>query len=84
MSDWTIVLDRSINIDVWAALVSIEAVAALHNWLATCREDGPPADTWLVELEDGYRYRYWLIEVNVTIEFIAVTFERWMLVTKVD
>ena len=31
-------------------------------------ESGPPADSWLVELEDGYRYRYWIIEINVTVE----------------
>jgi hypothetical protein len=43
-----------------------------------------PLDAWLVELEDGHRYRYWLIETNVTIEFIAVAYERWMLVTRID
>ncbi len=31
------------------------------------------------EIEKGYPYRYWLVEVNVTIEFVVVTYERWML-----
>ncbi len=57
MSDWTIVVDRSINLDTWADRVPMAAVAALHDWLATCREEGPPADAWLLELEEGYRYR---------------------------
>jgi hypothetical protein len=83
VSEWTIVFDRSIDLDSWSEGVSIEALASLHDWLATCREDGPPADAWLTELEDGYRYRYWLIEVNVTIEFLAVTHERWMLVRRI-
>jgi hypothetical protein len=37
-----------------------------------------------VELEDGYRYRYWIIDINVTVEFITVTYERWMLIKKID
>ncbi len=84
MTDWTVVIGPSVNLNLWAEDVPIEALVALHDWLALCRDNGPPADAWLVELEEGYRYRYWLIEVNVTIEFIAVTFERWMLVTRVD
>lgn len=39
---------------------------------------------WLTEIEDGYRYRYWIVEINVTLEFIAVTYERWMLITRID
>jgi hypothetical protein len=35
-------------------------------------------------LEVGYRYRYWLVQVNVTIEFIADTPERWVLVTRIE
>lgn len=42
-------------------------------------ESGPPADAWLSEVEEGYRYRYWIVEINVTVEFIAVTYEQWML-----
>jgi hypothetical protein len=38
----------------------------------------------VVELENGYRFRYWLIEAGVTVEFIAVTYERWMMITKID
>ncbi len=84
MNNWTVRLDRSIDIDSWAEGRPFEAIAALHDWLAGCREVGPPADVWLVELEEGYRYRYWLAENNVTIQFVAVTYERWMLVTKID
>jgi hypothetical protein len=84
VSDWTIVIDRSIDLDKWAQDVTVESVAALHDWLVTCRDDGPPADAWLVEMEDGYRYWYWLSEVNVTVEFISIVLERWMAVTRVD
>jgi hypothetical protein len=49
-----------------------------------CAESDPPADSWLVEFEDGYRYCYWIIDINVTVEFIAVTYERWMLIKKID
>jgi hypothetical protein len=83
VSDWTVRLDRSIDIDSWAE-GRLEALVALHDWIAACREAGPPIDAWLVELEDGYRYRYWLVEVNVTLEFIADTHERWVLVTRID
>ena len=62
----------------------MEALSTFHDWLAVCREHGPPADAWLVELEEGYRFRYWLIEVNVMVEFIAVAHERWMLITGID
>jgi hypothetical protein len=41
-------------------------------------------DSWLVEVEDGYRFRYWIVECNVTVEFIAVTYERWMLIKQID
>lgn len=84
MSDWTVRFDRTIDIDSWAEGKPVEALAALLDWLAACRENGPPIDAWLVELEEGYRYRYWLIEANVTVEFVAVTYEQWMLVTKLD
>ena len=47
-------------------------------------EFGPPIDAWLSEIEDGYRYRYWIIEINVTMKFIAVTYERWMLITRIS
>jgi len=49
-----------------------------------CSESGPPADSWLVELDDGYRYRYWIIDINVMVEFIAITHERRMLIKKID
>jgi len=26
---------------------------------------------------------YWMIDINVTVEFIAVTYERWMLIKKI-
>jgi hypothetical protein len=84
VNNWTVRLDRSIDIDSWAEGRPFEAIAAVHDWLASCREDGPPADVWLVELEEGYRYRYRLSETNVTIELDAITYERWMLVTKID
>ena len=65
-------------------LLSPGSSVELHSWLALCAESSPPADSWLVELEDGYRYRYWIIDINVTVEFIAVTYERWMLIKKID
>jgi hypothetical protein len=83
VSDWTVRFDRNVNIDQWAEGRPLEVIAAVHDWVASCAEYGPPVDAWLVELEDGYRYRYWIAEVNVTVEFIAVTHERWMLVKKV-
>jgi hypothetical protein len=49
-------LDRSIDIDSWAENLPLEAIAALQDLLAQCREIGPPAGAWLVELEEGYRY----------------------------
>jgi hypothetical protein len=84
VTGWSVRFDRTVDIDSWATNKSLEVLAALHDWIASCRDQGPPVDAWLIEVEDGYRYRYWLIEVNVTIEFIAVTYERWMLVTKLD
>ncbi len=84
MSDWTVRFDRSIDIDQWAEGKSVETIARVHDWVARCLESGPPVDAWLVELEDGYRHRYWIIEVNVTVEFIAVAHERWMLVKRID
>lgn len=84
MTSWTVRIDRRIDIDAWAEGKTVEVVAAVHSWLASCTDNGPPADVWLVEVEDGYRYRYWLIDINVTVEFIAVTAERWMLVKKLD
>jgi len=84
VSDWTVRFDRTIDIESWAEGKPVEVLAALHDWLAACRESGPPVDAWLVEMEEGYRYRYWLIEVNITVEFIAATYEQWMLVTKLD
>ena len=44
VNNWTVRLDRSIDIDSWAEGRPIEAIAALHDWLAGCREVGPPAD----------------------------------------
>ena len=84
MNGWSIRFDRAIDIDEWAEGKPLEAIAGLHSWLATCSESGPSADSWLVELEDGYRYRYWIVDINVTVEFIAVTHERFMLVKKID
>ena len=84
MSEWTVRFDRIIDIESWAKGKPVEILVALHDWIAACHENGPPVDAWLVELEEGYRYRYWLIEANITIEFIAVTYEQWMLVTKLD
>jgi hypothetical protein len=72
VSDWSIRFDTTIDIDEWAEGRPFEVLAGLHSWLALCSESGPPADSWLVELEDGYRYRYWIIDINVTVEFIAV------------
>jgi hypothetical protein len=84
VNGWTIRFDRTIDIDEWSEGKPIEAIAGLHSWLANCSESGPPADSWLVELEDGYRFRYWIVDINVTVEFIAVTHERFMLVKKID
>ncbi len=84
MNDWTVRFRRAIEVDSWADSKPIEVVAALHDWVARCREQGPPIDAWLVEIEEGYRYRYWLVEPNITIEFVAVVHERWMLITRID
>jgi len=84
VTDWTVRIARAVDVDSWAEDKPIESISALHDWLAGCQEAGPPADAWLVELEVGYRFRYWLIEENITVEFIADSYERWMLVTKLD
>jgi hypothetical protein len=84
VSEWTVRFDSTIDIDDWAEGRPVEVLLGLHSSLALCAESGPPADSWLVELEDGYRYRYWIIDINVTVEFIAVTYERWMLIKKID
>lgn len=84
MNGWTIRFDRAIDIDEWAEDKPLEVIAGLHSWLTACSDSGPPADSWLVELEDGYRFRYWIVDVNVTVEFIAVMHERFMLVKKLD
>ncbi|MGH7175479.1 MAG: hypothetical protein ACREGR_03930 [Minisyncoccia bacterium] len=84
MTPWTVRFYPAIDVDAWADGKPISALAEFHDWVASCQEHGPPVNAWLVELEEGYRYRYWLIESNVTIEFIAVAYERWMLITKLD
>jgi hypothetical protein len=84
VSEWTVRFDSTFDIEQWAEGRSSEVLAGLHAWLALCSESGPPVDSWLVELEDGYRYRYWIIDINVTVEFIAVTYERWMLIKQID
>jgi hypothetical protein len=81
---WTVIFDRSVAIHSWAEDKPLETIAAVHGWVADCMVHGPTADEWLVELENGYRFRYWLIEADVTVEFIAVTYERWMMITKID
>jgi hypothetical protein len=45
--------DRSIDIDSWAENLPLEAIAASQDLLAQCREIGPSAGAWLVELEEG-------------------------------
>lgn len=84
MNFWTVISDRSVDIHSWAEGKPLETIVAIHGWVADCMENGPTADDWLVELENGYRFRYWLIEVGVTVEFIAVTYERWMMITKIE
>ena len=84
MSAWTVGFDPTVDIDHWAEGKDLEVIAGLHDWIAGCIDSGPPLDAWLTEVEDGYRYRYWLAEINVTVEFIAVTHERWMLIKAVD
>lgn len=64
---------------------ALETLVGLRDWRAKCKTHAPPFDyVWLVELEDGYRYRYWLIDINVTLEFLAVAHERWMLIKTID
>jgi len=83
--DWTVRVDSHINTAQWATDKPLEALVGLRDWLAKCKTHGPPFDdVWLVELEDGYRYRYWLIDINVTVEFLAVAHERWMLIKSID
>lgn len=41
-------------------------------------------DAWLHELETDNRYRYRLVDLEVNVEFIALTHERRMLITDVD
>jgi len=84
VNGWTVRFDRAVDVDRWAEGQRLDVVVGLHGWIATCIESGPPVDAWLSEIEDGYRYRYWIVEINVTVEFIAVTHERWMLVTRLD
>jgi hypothetical protein len=84
VSEWTVRFHRSVDFDRWARGRPLDVLAGLHSWIAACIESGPPTDAWLSEIEDGYRYRYWIVEINVTLEFIAVTHERWMLITRMD
>jgi hypothetical protein len=84
VNNWTVRFGRAVDVDRWADGRPFDVISGLHDWIARCIESGPPADAWLSELEEGYRYRYWIIEVNVTVEFIAVSYERWMLITRID
>jgi hypothetical protein len=84
LSTWTVRFGRTVDIDRWAEGRSVDVIAGLHSWISTCIESGPPDDAWLSEVEEGYRYRYWIIEINVTVEFIAVTYEQWMMGTRID
>lgn len=84
MSDWTVRFDRAVDVDRWADGKLLDVLLGFRRWVALCIESGPPADAWLSELEEGYRYRYWIVEINVTVEFIAVTYERWMLITRIE
>ena len=79
MTAWTVRIDRAVDVDRWAAGRPLQA--GLHSWIAECIESGPPVDAWLTEIEEGLRSRYWIIGINVTVELIAVTYERWMMVT---
>jgi hypothetical protein len=83
--DWTVRVDSRIDTAQWATGKPLETLVGLRDWLARCQAHGPPFDdVWLVELEDGYRYRYWLIDINVTVEFLALAHERWILIKAID
>ncbi len=84
MTTWTVRFHRSVEIDRWTEGRPLDVIVGLHAWIARCIESGPPVDAWLSELEAGYRYRYWIVEINVTVEFIAATHGQWMLVTRID
>jgi hypothetical protein len=84
VSNWTVRFHRAVDVDRWADGRPLDVLVGLHRWIAACIESGPPADAWLSEVEEGYRYRYWIVDINVTVEFIAVTYERWMMVTRID
>jgi hypothetical protein len=84
VSTWTVRFGRTVDIDRWVEGHSPQVIVGFYDWISACIESGPPADAWLTEVEEGYRYRYWIVEINVTIEFIAVTYERWMMVTRID
>lgn len=84
MNGWTVRFDRAVDVDRWAEGRPLDVIAGLHGWIATCIETGPPGDAWLIELEEGYRFRYWIAEINVTVEFIAVAYERWMMIKSIE
>lgn len=84
VNPWTVGFDPSVDIDRWAEDKDFEVLAGLHDWIARCVSAGPPDDVWLTELEAGYRFRYWIVDINVTVEFLAVTYERWMLIKQIE
>jgi hypothetical protein len=79
---WTVRF--SFNIDLWCQSRPVEVIAGVHAWVAACREHGPPADPWLHTLEGDYRYRYRIPQIGVNVEFIAVHYERWMLIKSIS
>jgi len=80
VSGWIVRVDAKFDFGAWTTGKPLAVLERVREWIFACRNDGPPVDTWLVEIESGYRYRYLLQDVGVTIEFLAVADERWVLI----
>ncbi len=52
----------------------------MEEWLLRCVDSGPPPVTELIEIEDGYEYRFWLEPPGVVVHFLALVHERRMIV----
>lgn len=72
------------DFDEWVNQASFEAVLAIHTFISDCRENGPPPLADLIEMEQDYRFRYLIPGSTLIVDFIAITYERVMLIKGID
>jgi len=62
---------------------SSEAVAVFYDWLFDCIENGPPDEAELAVLEADSEYRFLIEAIDTRVDFIAITYERLMLIKRI-